>query len=313
MTDVTGDQSGAGELTPESEVELPSETPAPDDASDGSQEGDGDEEELEEFEFEGKKLSVPKSAKEALEKGAMRQADYTKKTQGLADERRAYEAERTSNEALFEDKVKVRQIQSQIEALDDAINQGHERFQNIDWAALKALPDGDMRLQQAQIELRTLENSRHRLAEAKAKAEGEMDTKVKAASLAQQQITAKQVEQREAAMAKEVPGWAKARPEVEAFAVKHGISKAELDATADPRIFKMLYYAKRGMDAEQRGRTAQALEPAASPVRPATTLTAPSGGKVSATSKESMRQSPEAWARQRNAELAAKRSARPRR
>jgi hypothetical protein len=307
MTDVTGDQSAEGAPAPEPEVEQP-EAPAPDDAETGSQ--DGGEDELEEVEFEGAKFQVPKSAKDALEKGALRQADYTKKTQGLADDRRALEAEKASNEALFEDKVKARQIQSHIEALDDAINQGHERFQNIDWAALKTLPDGDMRLQQAQIELRSLENNRQKLAEQHAKLTGEITEKAKTAGLAQQQLTAKQIEQRDAVLTKEVPGWAKLKPEVEAFAVKNGITKAELDGTADPRIFKMLRYAKLGQEAEQRGRATGGADeetPAATPaMRPATTLTNPSRRTVSTSSKESMRLSPEEWQRNRNAELAAR-------
>jgi hypothetical protein len=307
MTDVTGDQPAAGEELPAPGVDQTPEPEAPDDvAPEGdSQDGEG-EEDLEDYEFEGKKLSIPKSARDILDKGVMRQADYTRKTQGLADDRRAYEAEKASNDALFEDKVKVREMQSQIAALDEAINQGHANFQNIDWAALKTLPDGDMRLQQAQIELRNLENARHRIAEQQTKLKGEMDDKTKASGLVQQQATAKLIEQREAALAKDIPGWTKLRPEVEAFAVKNGVTKAELDATPDPRILKMLYFAKLGQEAQQRGRSAAALEPDSAPVRPATTLTAPSSGKVSTSSKDSLRQSPEAWARARNAEIAAR-------
>jgi hypothetical protein len=305
MTDTTTDQSGAGEQ-PLAEVEQPD--PAleqPDDAA-GSQEGEG-EDELEEVEFEGRKFSVPKSAKAALDQGVMRQADYTRKTQAVAEDRRALEADRAAHEATFEERVKVSQFKAQIEALDDAINDGHQRFQNIDWAALKALPDGDMRLQQAQIELRSLENTRQKLVDQKTKLESELGEKAKASTAQQQQATAKLIEQRDAQLAKDVPGWPKLRPEVEAFALKQGITKAELDATADPRIFRMLRYAKLGLEAEQRSQKAAGGDEAAPALRPATTLTAP--GRA-APSGPTMKDSPEEWARKRNAQIAAARAPR---
>src|SRR5215469_11178430 len=117
MTDVTFDQSDPGAAAPEPEVEL--EPTQPDQPDEGGQEGEDDE--LEDFEFEGRKFSVPKSAKEALTKGVMLNADYTKKTQGLAEDRRAYEAEKAATEATFEDRVTLRQMQGQLDALEQAI------------------------------------------------------------------------------------------------------------------------------------------------------------------------------------------------
>jgi hypothetical protein len=303
MTDVNGDPA-AGEPLPDAEVDQSTET-EPDTASEGDTDGEG--EELEDYELEGAKFTVPKSVKDVLDKGVLRQADYTKKTMDLAENRRAYEAEKAASEATFEDRVTIRNIQANIQALDETINATHERFQNIDWAALKALPDGDMRLQQAQVELRNLENARTRLAEQQTKLTGELTEKAKTSALTQQQAVAKLIEAREATLAKEVPGWAKLRPEVEAFAAaKFGVSKAELDATPDPRVLKALRYAKLGMEAEQRGRAASSEEPETVPVKPAASLTAPSRRTVSTGSRESMKESPEAWARRRNAELAAR-------
>src|SRR5689334_7489204 len=71
------------------------------DAVDNDQQGDTGEdsqeqteaEEFGEIEVDGKKIELPKSAAEKLQAERMMHANYTQKTQALAEERRAFEAQ----------------------------------------------------------------------------------------------------------------------------------------------------------------------------------------------------------------------------
>ncbi len=79
-------------------------------------------------EFEGKAYKVPKELKEAL----LRQADYTKKTQEVAELRRAVEEraqlvqmQEQFSSATFEKAVELRQLQERL-----------SQFENLDWQAL---------------------------------------------------------------------------------------------------------------------------------------------------------------------------------
>jgi hypothetical protein len=121
----------------------------------------------------------------------------------------------------------------------------------------------------------------------------------------QQQQAAKLIEQRDAVLSQEFPKWAEERPQIEAFAKANGVTEAELKSTTDPRIFRLLRYAKQGLEAEQRAKTTAKVQQQQQ-VTPAVTLTAARKTAAPASSPASLRQSPEAWAEQRNRELAAK-------
>lgn len=90
-------------------------------------EGEG-EDEGEEVEFEGKAYKVPKGIKEAL----LRQADYTKKTQEVAEQRKAVEEraqvleqrEKVSAQT-FEKAVEFREVQKQL-----------AQYEKVDWTTL---------------------------------------------------------------------------------------------------------------------------------------------------------------------------------
>lgn len=94
------------------------ENPA-DDLDSQEVEGEGDpDEELEEYDFKGKKAKIPKDWVASL----MKDADYTQKTQAVADERKAIEAmrEKVTNDAQYWSKApkEVAAIEANIEAID---------------------------------------------------------------------------------------------------------------------------------------------------------------------------------------------------
>ena len=115
-------ESGSGpaqppQAEPELEVQEKPEEEQPDDGT------------LEDVEYDGATYSLPRKLKDAL----LRHADYTRKTQSLAEERRALEAR------VREEMAQVRQRQSLAEAhavvgkLDAQLAQ----YRSVDWAALK--------------------------------------------------------------------------------------------------------------------------------------------------------------------------------
>jgi hypothetical protein len=123
----------AGLLEDETEqVEQVEETTAAEDVDDDETEAtteDVDQED-EEVEFEGKAYKVPKEIKEAL----LRQADYTQKTQDLAEQRRTVQAREQSLEQTrvamlqqFDKAVELREITNRL-----------SQFEKIDWQGLAA-------------------------------------------------------------------------------------------------------------------------------------------------------------------------------
>lgn len=97
-------------------------------AEDQSEESPEEQEDGEEVEFEGKAYKVPKEIKEAL----LRQADYTQKTQAVAEQRKAVEEKAqllNQREQLmgvaFEKAVELREVQNRL-----------SQFENIDWQSL---------------------------------------------------------------------------------------------------------------------------------------------------------------------------------
>lgn len=111
----------------ELEQEESTEEVAESDETDEPTESDG-EDEGEEVEFEGKAYKVPKGIKEAL----LRQADYTKKTQEVAEQRKAVEEraqvleqrEKVSAQT-FEKAVEFREVQKQL-----------AQYEKVDWTTL---------------------------------------------------------------------------------------------------------------------------------------------------------------------------------
>lgn len=99
--------------------------------------GEGQPSDDEEIDVEGEKFSIPRKVREAIAKPF--QADYTRKTQEVADGRRALDSDREnftkaqeSRQKHFEDAAKVYAVNSQISALDAQINQ----YSQVNWTQL---------------------------------------------------------------------------------------------------------------------------------------------------------------------------------
>jgi len=232
-----------------------------------------------ELELDGQVHLLPAALKGAV----LRQADYTRKTQELAEHRRALEAERDA----FGQEVETYRIAKgdrlRLMALDDQIAD----FDGVDWEAYAAED-----LQGAQHlwgRLGEMTQARNRLAYAVAHADerGQLEAARKAA----ESMAATGERLRE-----EIDGWS---PEVAArlvdYAQAFGVTLEELAQAADPRLWKLLHKAWKADQADLGQAGAQAMS-----VRPAVTVGAAGAGGGGVRDELGTRE----WMRRRNAQTA---------
>ena len=107
---------------------------AQNEASDETGEEEGGEPEpsddLDDVEYEGKQYKLPKELREAL----LRQADYTRKTQDLANQRRGIEQRALEVERQAEIRLKTVDQRAVLHGLDQQL----KRYESADWNAIEA-------------------------------------------------------------------------------------------------------------------------------------------------------------------------------
>lgn len=217
------------------------------------------EPEEEEVELDDLKLKVPKDQAQKLKDAFLRQADYTRKTQEVAELRKAVEAERQSlhqsSEAEIAALASVRGIDQQL-----------QYFGRIDWTTWE---------QQDPFAAQTGWREFQQLKDARAQTAGQYSQLVQQRTLATQQETAKRIEEGRAVLAREIPGWGpeKAESLLSTATTAYKFSRSEAEETiTDPRLMMVLNDAAqwRAHQAKQtkvqRHTAAQAVEPAAKPV-----------------------------------------------
>ena len=196
----------------------------------------------EEIDYEGEKYKVPKKLKDAF----LRQADYTVKTQTIAEERRAFEAAQ-------QEFVQRQQFQSQhIERIAEvkAIDHRLEQFSKLDWNALTdADPVQAMKLDR---EMRALQQQRGQHVAAITQAQEQ-------AAAQTSQATARSLAEAHATLTREITGYG--TPEVmkalKATAKEIGFRDEELANVNDPRAVKLLYEASQYRKLMAKAKTAE--------------------------------------------------------
>jgi hypothetical protein len=215
-------------------------------------ENDGAEPDTFELELDGQVHTLPAALKGAF----LRQADYTRKTQELAEHRRALEAERAAvaeraraHEGASQDRVRLAALDHQI-----------AEFEGVDW---RAFAHHDP--QQAETLWRSYEGLAHARAQlATAVAHHEYGRQLQAAREA-----ADAMAETGRVLSREIDGWS---PELAGkltdYARSHGVTLEELQNAADPRIWKILHKAYAAEQADQREAAARAPD-----IRPAVSVT----------------------------------------
>lgn len=187
------------------------------------------EEETEELDLGDIRVALPKTAAEKLKSERMMQADYTRKTQELAEQRKAIEEQQQRLQAAEQFQAIALDKASEIRAIERQLQQ----YAQVDWNALVASdPAEAMRLDLA----------RRQLQEQHGRAHGELQHlntqfQQKTATERQQMLTRANEE-----LARDIKGWG---PELQRSLTEsgktYGFSFEELAGIADPRMVKVLH------------------------------------------------------------------------
>jgi hypothetical protein len=267
--------------------EQPSETP------DENEEQQEEEPEDEELDIDGEPLKVPKTIAEKLKARMMMQADYTRKTQEAAEERKVLQAERESFTREAEINEQLADETSQLRWIDNRI----ETFQNLNWQQLS--PEDQQRALIEQMQLR----------QAKDGLTGRITDKKTELTEQRERYAANSIAK--AVQALQSPddkfGWDGKFDEPKAksltqFGLELGFTQEELRNTTHPNMIKTLHLAKIGREALMKQKAAlKAPKVEAKPVPQVTAR------KTTSAVSDPDKLSPEAWLKWREGQIARKR------
>lgn len=273
---------GAGAVQPTTD-----DTPQTDAAA-----GDGQaaEDDGEDIEHDGKTYRVPKELKESF----LRQADYTRKTQELAENRRALESEQA--------RVKQMDTWAREHAVDlgnlVAIDNRLAAYQNVNWQAENARDP--VATQAAWIEFQQLRDARNGVVNSLQQRDAQRTQQQRAEH-------AKQLEAAHAQLAREIPGWNEQKmADLGRYGIdKFGLKADEVDNLSDARLVRILHKAFLWDQHETKQRAAARQATASPPAQPVTVIGARKAPvAIAASNPQSDRLSIDEWAKRRNAELA---------
>jgi len=213
------------------------------------------------LEVDGQVHTLPAALKGAF----LRQADYTRKTQELAEHRRALVVERQTAAAQIQAAGQASHDQVRLAALDHQLSE----FGGVDWQAYAAQdPHGAQALWGR---FQAMAQARDGLARALAH-------HAERGELRAAREAAEKMAETGRALHQEIDGWS---PEVAAklvdYARAFGVTNEELAQMADPRLWKLLHKAYHA-DQASRGEGASSAAVLAQAVRPAVLVSGSAAG-----------------------------------
>jgi hypothetical protein len=225
----------------------------------------------------------------------MMQSDYTRKTQEVAEHRRAVEAERETiaKSAEFQ-KAHAREIGT-IAVFDEQL----EAYQKLDWATFRANnPDAANAAFQDYVQLR---DRRDQLAT-------KINQDLQKRTLDEQQSFARRVEEGQRVLQREIPNWGpETASKLVGFAKENGLSDADINRFQDnPKMVKLLHSAWLGEQLVAKQKAAASKAVAAKPaetaeVKPLTQVARKPSGAAKPGLHDEL--SPEEWTRRRNEQI----------
>lgn len=246
MSDLSANNSGGGEAV---SPELASNAPQGDDIETGL-ETEGDEPasptepETEEVEEGGVKYKIPKALKDAF----LRQSDYTKKTQEVADRARAIEERDTAiknNERVFSEH---RQAFIEAQGLDNQVKD----FEKVNWQELN---QKELAGQLEKGTVQTLWLHYQQAKDARDKSLGTLQQKIAESSRNADAQTSKRREESHAEVARSIKDWnPQTFDKVKEFGAREfGLKPADFsNGETDPRLLRVLHRAFVGTQAMQK-------------------------------------------------------------
>lgn len=172
------------------------------------------------FKMGGVEYDLPK----ALEGKVIPQSEWTKKTQALAEERKALESTVTQRVAQSDEIMRMKAV---LLGLDHKMSQ----YENIDWAARTA--ENPTQAQAEFMQLMQAKDIRNKLA-------SELSTREQAEQQEFQATYAKQIDAAKAKLAELIPDFESVRPQLLAAGQDYGFEAQELLSIVDPRLLVVL-------------------------------------------------------------------------
>lgn len=209
---------------------------SPDDDLEASQDADSQEqtEDDEEVEIGDQKVALPKTLAEKLKSERMMHADYTQKTQSVAEERKQVASEREQVQKQHQTQQQYIKEFAEVVAIDNQLAQ----YRAVDWAGLATTDP--LQVMQLQIQERQLMEARNKAVQGVTQKQQEF-------AVAEQQEIAKQVHEASSYMQREIPGWSSERSDkLMQYAVGEGL-KAEQVTQAilrNPALAKVIHKAE---------------------------------------------------------------------
>lgn len=220
------------------------------------------EPEFAEIEVNGKKYNVPPELKD----GFLMQADYTRKTQEVAEIRKAAEARAAEADQVYNTSQEVLEARAHLMNVDSKMKQ----YQEMNWQAYEN--EDPVAAMSAWREFQQLKEVRGNIG-------GFLDRQQKEMSDRAAQDTDKRLRETRAFAEKEIPNWTpELDTEITKFAESKGFSRETLLNAYSPPVYNMLFLAMLGSKALSKQQSAP--KATAIPVQPLRTVSAKSSPNV---------------------------------
>jgi len=187
--------------------------------------------------------------------------DYTKKTQEVAEQRKAVEAlQQELNMATqqFQQQQQLNNLLIEDVAKVTALDQQLAQYQNVDW---QKLSDSDF------VEAQKLFFEYNQLQQERSNAVSQFETKRQEALNKQQQMIAAQVAKGKEQLAKEIPNWSpQTTQEIIEHSKNYGFTDGELNSIVDPRHVRVLHDAMQWQKLKSKNSVTKKKVASAKPV-----------------------------------------------
>lgn len=194
------------------------------------------EDDFEEFDWNGKKVKAPKGLKDSL----MMQADYTRKTQEVANTRKELEERAARLDQQFSASEEYLDARADLRMVAKEL----ERFEGFDWSAYQQARMTDP------LQADEAWNYAQHLRAQKAQLEGVVQQHESSRTAAVQQEIAKRMQETHEHVKANLKGWTPdTDKQVIDFALSKGVTREQMQNLMNPLVYEMLYLARIGHEA----------------------------------------------------------------
>ena len=229
------------------DMDLPDAPEETTDENAPAEETEATEEPTEEVEIDGKKYAIPAALKDKF----LMQQDYTRKTQEVAELRKAAEHERAAIRQALEADEQAAELKSDLRTIDKSLKQ----FENVDWGRFAA--EAPAQAQAAMMQYQQLQMQRQQLADGLTKHE-------QTSRQAREQANQAALAQAHAELLQAMPDFNRdlAVKIMNSTVSAYGYTPEEMATITDPRQVRILRDAMMWRESQATLKTAQQPTPA---------------------------------------------------